>query len=175
MRECKIKRRPTSQTVCLKLEEKCFRVVYWSGAKSHWQLRIVGKGVPKPLLQHQTHLKHDGAYKHKTMKERASHQLHQLMESSNSWLKRLTHWTVRSGNVTQDMHWELLYILQEIKPRMFEELMTHAYDMELSIGNRGANGLWVPKIRNDKNEINDAKKIVDSVTKESIVVHAILL
>ncbi|TYK01334.1 ty3-gypsy retrotransposon protein [Cucumis melo var. makuwa] len=72
---------------------------------------------------------------------------------------------------TQGMHWGLFYILQGIKPRTFEELATRAHDIELSIASRGTKGFSVLEVRKDKKETNDAKKIVKSTIKESMVVN----
>ncbi|KAA0051630.1 ty3-gypsy retrotransposon protein [Cucumis melo var. makuwa] len=59
---------------------------------------------------------------------------------------------------TQGMHWGFLYILQEIKPRTFEELTTRAHDIELTIASRGTKDFPVPEVRKDKKETKSAEK-----------------
>ena len=71
---------------------------------------------------------------------------------------------------TEDMHWELLYILHEIKPHTFDELATCAHDMELSIA-RGTKDFLISEVKRGKNEINDTRKITNSVINEFMVVH----
>ncbi|TYJ99655.1 uncharacterized protein E5676_scaffold562G00360 [Cucumis melo var. makuwa] len=65
----------------------------------------------------------------------------------------------------------LLYIIQGIKLRTFDELATCPHDMKLSIVSRGAKDLSVPEVRKDKKETKGAKEIVKSSVKESMVVN----
>ena len=69
------------------------------------------------------------------------------------------------------MYWNLLYILLGIKPRTFEELATRAYDMELSIANKGTKDFQISEVKKWKKEIKGTEEIKDSVIKQSIVIH----
>jgi hypothetical protein len=58
--------------------------------------------------------------------------IHRWRNLSLNYRDRLTE-TSALDMCIQGMHWGLHYILQGIKPKSFEELATHAHDMELSI------------------------------------------
>ncbi|XP_038903381.1 uncharacterized protein LOC120089993 [Benincasa hispida] len=72
---------------------------------------------------------------------------------------------------TQGMHWELLYILHGIKSCNFEELATHAHDMELSIANRGTRDFLSHESKKDKKKVKGTEKIVKGATKKSVVIN----
>ncbi|KAA0032752.1 ty3-gypsy retrotransposon protein [Cucumis melo var. makuwa] len=72
---------------------------------------------------------------------------------------------------TQGMHWGLFYNLQGLKPHTFEELTTHAHDMELSIASRGTKDFPVLEVRKDKKETKSTEKVVKRTVKESMIVN----
>ena len=73
----------------------------------------------------------------------------------------------------QGMHQGLLYILQGIKPRTFEELATRAYDMKISTANHGGQKLPIVDQHRDKKEWKKGEKPNKALIKESMAVTTI--
>ncbi|XP_012838511.1 PREDICTED: uncharacterized protein LOC105959033 [Erythranthe guttata] len=72
----------------------------------------------------------------------------------------------------QGMHWGLLYILQAIKPRNFEELATRAHDMELSIANHKS-ALPLDGQKGERKDFKRNEKFSKTSTKESMAIKAV--
>ncbi|KAH7861464.1 hypothetical protein Vadar_026563 [Vaccinium darrowii] len=67
------------------------------------------------------------------------------------------------------MHWGLLYILQGIKPKTFEELATRVHDMEISIANHGGKNPPILEKPSDKRDVKKGDKFSKGTTKDSIM------
>ncbi|KAL0374307.1 UNVERIFIED_CONTAM: hypothetical protein Sradi_3346400 [Sesamum radiatum] len=72
---------------------------------------------------------------------------------------------------TQCIHWVPIYILPGIKPRNFEELVTHAHDMELSIINHKPQfSIGHQKKESTKDEDFNKPAAMESMTVKAIPV-----
>ncbi len=72
----------------------------------------------------------------------------------------------------QGMHWRLLYILQGIKSRTFEELANLTHDMELSLASEGEKSLPIAEHCKERKDVKKGDKSSKPMIKESMAITA---
>ncbi|KAL9666826.1 hypothetical protein QQ045_001169 [Rhodiola kirilowii] len=68
------------------------------------------------------------------------------------------------------MNWELLYILKGIKPRNFQELVTRAHGMEITVKGHGRNRISSSKAIIDKKGYKKSEKVNKNAPKEAMAI-----
>jgi len=68
------------------------------------------------------------------------------------------------------MAWDLLYVFQIRKPQAFQELVTKAHDMEVTIANHHDSSFSIAESKNDRDEFKKNVKFSTNLIKEMMTI-----